>query len=139
MEKIAQASALPFRIHKNKLQILIISSRNGKKWILPKGIIETGDSDRYTALKETQEEAGVNGNILMEPIGSYFYEKWDSICEVILFPLKVTEVFDEWEESYFRKRRWVSAKSAIKKVEPKELVNLVKKFITHMKIDLMEM
>ena len=139
MEKIAQASAIPFRIYKNKLQILIISSRSGKRWIIPKGIIEPGDSDRYTALKETQEEAGVNGQLLKEPIGSYFYKKWDSICEVTLYPLQVTEVYDEWDESHFRKRRWIKAKRAVKKVEPKELANLIKKFIAAMKIDLMEM
>ena len=138
MDKIAQASALPFRIYRSKLQILLITSRNGKKWIVPKGIIEPGDSDRYTALKETQEEAGVNGKVLKKSIGVYSYEKWNSICEVNLYPLKVTEVYDEWDESHFRKRRWINAKRAIKKVEPKEVADLIKKFVKSMEIDLIE-
>ena len=129
MDKIAQASALPFRIYKNKLQFLIITSRSGKKWIIPKGIIESGDTDRYTALKETQEEAGVSGKVLQNSIGSYVYEKWNSICTVTIFPLKVTKVHDQWDESGFRKRRWVSAKRAVKKVEPKELADLIKRFV----------
>jgi len=138
MDKIAQASALPFRIYKNKLQILLITSRNGKRWIVPKGIIEPGDSDRYTALKETLEEAGVTGKILKKAIGVYSYEKWNSICDVKLYPLKVTDVYDKWDESHFRKRRWINAKRAIKKVEPKEVANLIKDFVKSMEIDLIE-
>jgi phosphohistidine phosphatase len=139
MNKIAQASALPFRIYKNKLQVLIITSRNGKKWIIPKGIIEPGDSDRYTALKETREEAGVNGKVLKKVIGSYSYEKWDSICEVTIYPLKVTEVYEQWDESHFRKRKWVNARRAVKKVEPKVLANLIKEFAKNNEINLTEM
>lgn len=139
MDTIAQASAIPYRIYKKKLQILIITSRNGKKWIIPKGIIEPGDSDRYTALKETKEEAGVNGKISKLSIGSYSYEKWDSICKVELFPLKVTEIYDDWEESHFRKRRWLNAKRAIKKVTPQEVAELIKKFVISKEVDLIEM
>jgi len=138
METIAQASAIPYRFYKNKLQILMITSRNGKKWIIPKGIIEPGDSDRYTALKETQEEAGVNGKVSKQSIGSYSYEKWNSLCEVELFPLKVTEVYDDWAESHFRKRRWLNAKRAIKKVNPQEVAELLKKFVSHKEVDLIE-
>jgi len=139
MNKIAQASALPFRIYKNKLQVLIITSRNGKKWIIPKGIIEPGDSDRFTALKETREEAGVNGKVLKKMIGIYSYEKWDSICEVTLYPLQVTEVHDQWDESHFRKRKWVSVKRAVKKVKPKDLANLIKEFNRNNEINLTKM
>jgi len=139
MNKIAQASALPFRIYKDKLQILIITSRNGKKWIIPKGIIEPGDTDRYTALKETQEEAGVNGKVIKEMIGSYSYEKWKTLCEVSVFPLKVTEVYDQWDEDHIRKRKWVSAKRAAKKVSPKKLALLIKEFVKRMETNLIKM
>ena len=139
MKKIAQAAALPFRKYRNKLQILIITSRSGKKWIIPKGIIEPGDSDRYTALKEAQEEAGVSGKILKKEIGSYSYEKWDSLCEVKIYPLKVTEVYDEWDESSFRKRRWVGAKRAVRKVLPQGASALIKEFIKSVESDLIEM
>ena len=139
MNIIFQASALPFRIHKKELQILIISSRNKKKWIIPKGIIEPGDSDRYTALKETQEEAGVSGKILDPSIGTYSYQKLGSVCEVKLFPLKVEDVYDDWEESHFRKRKWVKGKRAANKVTPQELADLIEKFVNTVKIDLIEM
>jgi 8-oxo-dGTP pyrophosphatase MutT (NUDIX family) len=135
MNKIAQASALPFRIYNDKLQILIITSRNGKKWIIPKGIIDTGDTDRYTALKETQEEAGVTGKVFDKLLGTYSYEKWSSICEVKVFPLKVSDVFDKWDEDNFRKRKWVSPKRAIRKVSPREVSVLIKEFVKRMKTD----
>lgn len=129
MKIINQAAALPFRMNKDKLQVLIVTSRNKKKWILPKGIIERGDSEPYTALKETREEAGVSGQVMEESIGSYSYEKWGATCKVILFPLKVTEIYNTWDESHFRKRKWVKGKQAIKKVNPPELAGLIKKFV----------
>ena len=82
----------------------------------------------------------MSGKVMKKAIGSYSYVKWDSICEVTLYPLKVTEIYDEWDEAHFRKRRWINAKRAVKKVEPKELSNLIKKFLKNSNgIDLIEM
>jgi len=139
MNTILQASAIPYRIYKNELQILIITSRNKKKWIIPKGIIESGDTARSTALKETREEAGVSGKVADVSIGNYTYKKWNSNCKVELFALHVTDIYDSWEESSFRKRKWVKAKRAVKKIEPASLASLVEKFIKSVKIDLIEL
>ena len=89
MKIIKQAAAIPFRIKKDKIEILILTSRNKNKWIVPKGIIEKRHSAALTALKETEEEAGVSGTIIREIVGSYKYEKWGGICRVKVFPLQV--------------------------------------------------
>ena len=129
MTIIYQAAAIPYQLRKQELYILIIRSRSGKKWIIPKGIIENGDSAKYTAEKETEEEAGVRGHLKSEICGQYEYKKWGSICKVQVFTLKVNEILEEWDEMEFRDRKWEKAETAIKKVKPKRLKKIIKKFI----------
>ncbi len=129
MKIIKQAAAIPYRVRNDKVEILILTSRNKKKWIIPKGIIEKKHSAALTALKETEEEAGVTGHISGEVVGVYTYEKWGGICRVKVFPLHVTKVFDKWDEMEFRQRKWVKAKEAITKVKPKKLGKIIRKSI----------
>ena len=124
-----QAASIPHRIHKNEIQILLIKSRNGKKWIIPKGIIEEGDSARYTAEKETEEEAGVKGQVNKEAVGEYEYKKWGGVCRVQVFSMKVTNILDEWEEMHFRERKWEESQDAVKTVKPKQLQKILKQFV----------
>jgi 8-oxo-dGTP pyrophosphatase MutT (NUDIX family) len=129
MTIIKQAAAIPYRFIKNELHILLIKSRNSKKWIVPKGVIEEGDSARFTAEKETEEEAGVKGELKKEIAGTYDYKKWGSICRVRVFPMKVTDVMEEWEEMHFRPRKWKKADEAVKAVKSDQLKKILKQFI----------
>lgn len=122
-----QAAAIPYRILDQKLQVLLISSRNGKKWIIPKGIIEKGDSPETTALKETREEAGVEGQLTNGLIGKFSYQKWGGICKVRVFPLLVSKVLDQWDED-FRERKWVDVSKALTIVKPKKAASIINKF-----------
>ena len=124
-----QASAIPFRYEDNQIKILIISSRSGKRWIIPKGIIENGDGAALTAEKETLEEAGVQGYVNEGIIGEYKYSKWGGSCRVQVFSLLVNKELDDWDEKAFRKREWVDAKTAVKKLEPAALKKIIKKFL----------
>ena len=124
-----QASAIPFRYEDNQIKILIISSRSGKRWIIPKGIIENGDGAALTAEKETLEEAGVQGYVNKGIIGEYKYSKWGGSCRVQVFSLLVNKELDDWDEKAFRKREWVDAKTAVKKLEPAALKKIIKKFL----------
>ena len=108
---------------------MLIKSRNGKKWIIQKGIVEEGDSARYTAEKETEEEAGVKGLINKKVIAEYEYKKWGGICRVKVFSMKVTDVLNEWEEMHFRERKWENSQDAVKSVKPKQLQKILKQFI----------
>ncbi len=129
MTIIQQAAAIPYRFEKESLYILLIRSRNGKKWIIPKGIIEDGDSALFTAEKETEEEAGVRGKTKNKIIGNYDYFKWNSTCRVKVFAMEVEQVLDNWEEKSFRDRKWLKANEAQKMVKPKALRKIIKQFV----------
>src|SRR5436190_3859966 len=91
---IRQAAALPLKGGK----VCVITSSNGKRWVIPKGLIDPGQTAGETALQEAWEEAGLVGALHPEPIGSYLYEKYGQTCHVIVFVMDVTEVAGEWPE-----------------------------------------
>jgi 8-oxo-dGTP pyrophosphatase MutT (NUDIX family) len=122
-----QSGAIPYRVKGDELQLLIITSRNGKRWIFPKGIIDQGMTAAESALAESFEEAGVEGSLLPGPIGKFKYKKWGGTCIVRVFLMKVDKIHDDWPEDDFRVRKWVSRSEAEKVVSPSKLRKLVKK------------
>jgi 8-oxo-dGTP pyrophosphatase MutT (NUDIX family) len=123
-----QSGVIPFRLEEGKIQILLITSRSGKRWVIPKGIIEPDLSPQESAQKEAYEEAGVSGEISGESVGSYSYNKWGGTCTVKVFLLKVEKILEEWNESYFRTREWMSVEEAIKRVDEAKLKDIFSSF-----------
>ncbi len=123
-----QSAVLPFRRATSGLQILVITSRRRKRWILPKGIIEPGMSPQDSAAKEAFEEAGIRGVVSAHSIGSYSQKKWDGVCHIDVFPFEVTEILDEWPECMFRQRRWVAPDDACDLLALKELTAIIRAF-----------
>jgi phosphohistidine phosphatase len=101
-----QSAALPFRIGPCGVEVLLVTSRRGGRWILPKGIVEPGQSADRSAAREAYEEAGLTGQVDGRPIGSYRCEKWGGVCTVEVFPMRVAEVLADWPERNERSRRW---------------------------------
>jgi len=121
-----QSAVIPFRKSPGGTEILIVGSSSGRHWTVPKGIVEPGLSPAASARIEAREEAGIEGRIRREPIGSYAYGKWGATCDVTVFAMAVTRVLEgaDWEERH-RRRRWVSPDEAAELlVQPglKELV-----------------
>lgn len=112
-----QSAALPYRERGNDLEVLLVTSRKGKRWILPKGIVEPGFTARASAAKEALEEAGVVGDMASEPLGSYRYRKWGGTCHVDVYPLRVTSEMGDWSESGFRRRRWRPLATSLRTVD----------------------
>jgi 8-oxo-dGTP pyrophosphatase MutT (NUDIX family) len=108
-EFIRQAGAIPVRGG----QVCLVTSSNGKRWVIPKGLIDPGHTSGEAALQEAWEEAGLVGLLSPEPIGSYLYDKWGGTCHVTVFLMQVTEVAEDWPERSVRQRRWVSPEEAI--------------------------
>lgn len=108
-----QSSVIPYRIHKGRTQIMIIRSSRDKHWVVPKGIVDPGYSPQDSAAKEAMEEAGIEGIVDREALGSYAYEKWGAQCTVTVYPMEVTRIIpeQEWQEQH-RGRRWVSPEEA---------------------------
>lgn len=107
-------------------QICLVTSRSGRRWVVPKGCMEPGRTGGEIALVEAWEEAGLVGLLNSEPVGSYLYDKSECTCHVTLFQLKVTEVAADWPEREFRDRCWVSLTEALARVEEPGLRKLIR-------------
>ena len=129
---IPQSAVIPYRIQDKKLEILLITSSGGKRWIIPKGMIEIFMKPHYSAAKEAWEEAGVVGEVSETPIGTYSYKKLGCNFLVDVFLLRVETVFKDWPEAKIRKREWLSLPKAINRIQEAELKQILQEFPLHL-------
>jgi 8-oxo-dGTP pyrophosphatase MutT (NUDIX family) len=107
-----QYAALPYRANdKSQLEIMLVTSRGTRRWIIPKGWPKRGMPPHDTAAREAFEEAGVVGKVKKRPIGSYPYDKImdkgdKASCRVRVFALRVTRQHKHWPEKHQRKIGW---------------------------------
>ena len=118
---VRQSAALPLR----NGRVCLVSSSNGKRWVIPKGLIEPGQTAGETALQEAWEEAGLVGALRPEPIGSFLYEKWCGVCHVTVFAMDVTEMKQDWPERALRQRVWTTPAGAIERLDDAGLVDIL--------------
>lgn len=118
---VRQAAALPIR----NGRICLVTSSNGKRWVIPKGQIEPGQTAGETALQEAWEEAGLVGTLRQEPIGSFVYEKWCGLCHVTVFVMDVTEMKQDWPERTIRQRVWTTPAGAVERLDDTGLVEII--------------
>jgi 8-oxo-dGTP pyrophosphatase MutT (NUDIX family) len=104
----------------------LVTSSNGKRWVVPKGGVDPGYTPREAAAKEAWEEAGWVGMPDAEPIGNYTYVKEGRRRQVLVFRMLVTEVHADWPEMSFRTREWVTPDEAIERIEEPELQALIR-------------
>jgi 8-oxo-dGTP pyrophosphatase MutT (NUDIX family) len=126
-----QIAALPFRIEAGNLQILLITSRETRRWVIPKGGRIRGLRPREVAAREAFEEAGLVGKIVgKRPIGSYHYSKrlaenQERLCRVKVFLLSVDHQGEDWPEKEQRKCQWVTLQQAAHMVDEGGLAELL--------------
>ncbi len=89
-EPIYQACVIRIQKHDERIEFCLITSLNRKRWIFPKGIINPGETLEETALKEALEEAGLHGQIVREPLGTYNDAKWGTKLHVAVVLMEVT-------------------------------------------------
>lgn len=119
---VKQAALIPIRGGR----VCLVTSRSGKRWVIPKGCMEEGMTAGQVALQEAWEEAGLVGVLQPEPVGSYLYEKAGLTCHVIVFVMRVTEATDEWPECEWRERVWVTFAQAQARIEDEGLRALLR-------------
>jgi len=114
-------------------RVCMVTSRNGRRWVVPKGQIDAGHTPGEAALVEAWEEAGLVGVLDPEPVGSYVYEKLGRDHHVLVYRMLVTEARDHWPESAVRQRLWLSPDDAIDRIDEPGLRDLVRRLfdITH--------
>jgi len=128
-----QVAALPWRIGASGREVLMITSRETRRWVIPKGGRMVGKTDPQAAAVEAMEEAGVQGEIAQTPIGAFRYAKrlrgGDSkICVVAVYPMKVLIQLGAWPEAAERERRWMSLEAAAGSVMEPDLADLIRGF-----------
>lgn len=127
-----QFGALCYRYRKDKLQVLLVTSRTSGRWIVPKGWPMHKATPADTAAREAYEEAGVEGKI--HPICIGFFSRTDDLGRkrlpsiVAVFPLHTKKLLSEYPEIGQRKRKWVSRKKAAVMVDNPELAQIIKGF-----------
>lgn len=128
---LKQVAALPFRISpEGRLEVLLITSRDTGRWVIPKGWPMVGRKARQAAEREAFEEAGLKGEIGANPIGKYHYEKRldDGVavpCEVRVFALRVDGQHERWPEQSQRAQHWFAPVEAARLVQEDELARLI--------------
>jgi 8-oxo-dGTP pyrophosphatase MutT (NUDIX family) len=128
-----QVAALAWRRSGPGVDVLLVTSRNTRRWLLPKGWLVAGKSSAESAMVEAFEEAGVRGVAADQPLGSYHYDKVlkdGSLrpCKVDVFAIPVVKLLDEWPEMGQRRRRWYSALTAASMVAEPDLAEILSAF-----------
>ena len=127
-----QFAAVPWPIRKGRLKMLLVTSRETRRLIVPKGWPIEGLKPHRVAERQAREEAGVVGKVSRQAIGSYAYWKRMRqsfvLCGVDVFPLEVREQLDDWPERDERQRVWVASDEAALIVEEPGLAALLKAF-----------
>lgn len=126
-----QVAAIPVkRQDDGKLEVLLVTSRETRRWVIPKGWPWPEVPDHEAAAAEAWEEAGVRGHILTDELGTYTYPKQrDGIVltvDVTVYLLEVTEEERAWPEMDERQRAWFSPVAAAEAVMEPELKALLR-------------
>ena len=124
--RVLQAAAIPYRWNRSRLEIAMVTRRQGNRWTLPKGHVEPGESPRESARREATEEAGLLGRIGWRPLGSYVYRKGDEPRRVLVYVMRVTRQLSRWSEDDFREREWVRMEQALERVRERGLRALLR-------------
>jgi len=127
---IKQAGAVPFEAG----GIWLVTSTSRKAWVIPKGCQEPGQTESETARQEAWEEAGLEGTLSPDPLGSYSYNKWGKICSVRVFLMDVTKVAVDWPERSARDRRRVAPAEALRLIDDEGLSDLIRKALALRKV-----
>jgi 8-oxo-dGTP pyrophosphatase MutT (NUDIX family) len=133
-----QHGALPYRLGPDgAVEILLVTSRETRRWIIPKGWPIKGLKPSKSAAREAYEEAGVRGAVSPKSIGSFVYDKWleDGVsvpCEVSVFPLKVERQHKSWPERRERETRWLAPEEALDLLGEPGLRDVVARFVVRL-------
>jgi 8-oxo-dGTP pyrophosphatase MutT (NUDIX family) len=136
-----QYGALPYRFTPDAaLEILLVTTRQSKQWIIPKGWPIKGLRPAKSAAREAFEEAGVRGRVGGKSIGFFAYNKTldgnriEVNCEVRVFPLLVKRQSETWPEIEQRVVQWVVPNKALALIKDPGLKGLIAAFAKRMAV-----
>ena len=130
--KRVQVAALCYRGTGEEKEVLLITSRDSGRWIVPKGWPMDGFDGPGSALQEAWEEAGVkSADIQHDPIGQYEYAKdlgegMTVQVETQVYLTRVDDLSPDYPEANERKRAWFAPKEAANLVAEPELRDILR-------------
>ncbi|WP_342772312.1 NUDIX hydrolase [Pacificibacter maritimus] len=129
-----QSAALCYRKGAQGKEVLLITSRERGRWILPKGWPINGLDGAGTAAQEAWEEAGVKpAKVNKKSVGQFHYEKTlgngaSAPVEANVYSIEVDKLEKAYPEVSERKRNWMPAAKAAELVEEPELKAILRDF-----------
>jgi 8-oxo-dGTP pyrophosphatase MutT (NUDIX family) len=133
-EPRSQFAALPWRrAASGGVEVLLITSRETRRWVIPKGWPIKGKSSAKSAAREAFEEAGVRGKLNKSAVGAYAYDKRLKNgrlqrVRVTVFALEVLEEADVYPEAAQRDKLWAAVTEAARLVDEPELMVMLATF-----------
>ena len=112
-----EIAAFPYRLTDGELELVIVTNREGTRWILPKGKPETHLTDSQVAVMEAYEEAGLECRV-DERFKLYKekYQQGDEKVKLRVYVVNIENILSRWPEDDKRKRKLVNVKTALRKV-----------------------
>jgi 8-oxo-dGTP pyrophosphatase MutT (NUDIX family) len=112
------------------LEVMLLTSRETRRWIIPKGWPMPGRTPAESAAQEAVEEGGLTGRIGQISIGTYRYgkrlgERGTLECQVEVFPLEVEAQLASWPEQKQRETCWMALRPAADAVQEPELAAII--------------
>lgn len=133
-EPRTQFAALPWRVSPaGGVEVLLLTSRETRRWVIAKGWPIDGLAPNMTASREAYEEAGVEGYVSMKPLGDYVYAKRKPSGRLLpvrveVYPLQVSIEHSDWPEQDQRDKQWLTPSSAADLVDEPGLRDLLADF-----------
>ena len=128
-----QAGVLAWLPGTDPIRFALVTSRRTGRWVFPKGSIDPGMTGPEAAAQEAVEEAGVIGVAEPDPIGVYRTPKirppliWT--VEVVLLPMRIDEVLDQWIEIDQRERRFTTLDEARALLSEPDMIDMAARFV----------
>jgi 8-oxo-dGTP pyrophosphatase MutT (NUDIX family) len=128
-----QVGALCWRMAGGVTRILLITSRDTGRWVIPKGWPMRRRSEAEAAAREAYEEAGVRGEVVARSLGLFAYEKRLSKSRALMlvvrvFPLEVRELLRTFPETGQRRIKWFTRDKAAERVAEPDLAAIIRGF-----------
>ena len=128
---VVQFAALPWRIGQDGIcQVMLLTSRETRRWVIPKGWPIKGRKPAEVAALEAYQEAGLHGHVVgKRPVGNFHYDKQLAKgavpCEVQVFLFYVERQISDWPEKHQRVTQWFDVADASSRVVEKGLGEII--------------
>ena len=128
-----QIAALPVQFAADgSLQLYLVTSRGGGRWIIPKGNPIEGLAAHEVAAQEAFEEAGLVGPVMPVCIGTFEFERTrpfaGSTCLVDVYPMHVEKRVTKFTEQGQRKVLRCDIDTALSIVTSQPLAALIERY-----------